>query len=79
MAYDILLYEADIVPGGNDQKQHIELTKILAHRFNKKYKSRIFKIPEFYPPKIGGRIMDLLDPTVKMSKSSENKKEQYFF
>lgn len=78
MAADILLYDADIVPVGNDQKQHIELTRILAERFNKKYKSKIFKIPEFYPPKIGGRIMDLLDPTVKMSKSSENKKGTIF-
>ncbi|MGL5246233.1 MAG: tryptophan--tRNA ligase [Mycoplasmoidaceae bacterium] len=78
MAADILLYDADIVPVGNDQKQHIELTKILADRFNKKYKSQIFKIPEFFPPKVGGKIMDLLDPTVKMSKSSKNKNGTIF-
>ncbi|MGL5640227.1 MAG: tryptophan--tRNA ligase [Mycoplasmoidaceae bacterium] len=78
MAADILLYDADIVPVGNDQKQHIELTKILADRFNKKYKSEIFKIPEFYPPKVGGKIMDLLNPEVKMSKSSDNKKGTIF-
>ncbi|MGL5591487.1 MAG: tryptophan--tRNA ligase [Mycoplasmoidaceae bacterium] len=78
MAADILLYDADIVPVGNDQKQHIELTKILADRFNKKYKSQIFKIPEFYPPKVGGKIMDLLNPTIKMSKSNEDKKGTIF-
>ncbi|MGL4616746.1 MAG: tryptophan--tRNA ligase [Mycoplasmoidaceae bacterium] len=78
MAADILLYDADIVPVGDDQKQHIELTKILADRFNKKYGSKVFKIPEFYPPKVGGKIMDLLQPTFKMSKSNENKKGTIF-
>ncbi len=78
MAADILLYDADIVPVGEDQKQHIELTKVLASRFNKKYNTKIFKIPEFFPPKIGGKIMDLQDPTIKMSKSNTNKKGTIF-
>ena len=73
MAGDILLYSADLVPVGEDQKQHLELTRDLADRFNKKYND-IFKIPEISLPKEGARIMSLQDPTKKMSKSDPNKK-----
>lgn len=73
MAGDILLYNADLVPVGEDQKQHIELTRDLAERFNKKYND-IFTIPEISLPKEGARIMSLQDPTKKMSKSDPNKK-----
>ena len=73
MAADILLYSADLVPVGEDQKQHIELTRDLAERFNKKY-SEIFTIPDAHIPKVGARIMSLQDPAKKMSKSDQNKK-----
>ncbi|WP_099354205.1 tryptophan--tRNA ligase [Fredinandcohnia onubensis] len=73
MAGDILLYNADLVPVGEDQKQHIELTRDLAERFNKKYRE-IFTIPEARIPKEGARIMSLQDPTKKMSKSDPNPK-----
>ncbi len=69
MAGDILLYQADLVPTGEDQKQHVELTRDIAGRFNKIY-GDTFKVPEPYIPKIGARIMGLQDPTSKMSKSS---------
>ncbi|MCL2126296.1 MAG: tryptophan--tRNA ligase [Oscillospiraceae bacterium] len=68
MAADILLYQADLVPVGDDQKQHIELTRDVAVRFNGVY-GDVFKLPEPYIPKIGARIMDLQSPTEKMSKS----------
>ncbi|THE11999.1 tryptophan--tRNA ligase [Bacillus timonensis] len=73
MAGDILLYNADLVPVGEDQKQHIELTRDLAERFNKKYRE-IFTIPDARIPKEGARIMSLQDPTKKMSKSDPNPK-----
>lgn len=73
MAADILLYQADLVPVGEDQKQHLELTRDLAERFNKKYND-IFTIPEVRIPKVGARIMSLQDPTKKMSKSDPNTK-----
>jgi tryptophanyl-tRNA synthetase len=69
MAADILLYNADLVPVGNDQKQHIELTRDLAHRFNTRF-GELFKMPEPYIPEIGARIMALDDASKKMSKSS---------
>ena len=68
MAADILLYQPDLVPVGNDQKQHIEIARDIANRFNGVY-SETFKIPEPYMPKAGARIMSLSDPTSKMSKS----------
>lgn len=68
MAADILLYQPDLVPVGSDQKQHIELARDIAVRFNNTY-SDTFKIPEPYMPKVGTRIMSLSDPTSKMSKS----------
>lgn len=71
MASDILLYQTDYVPVGNDQKQHVELCRDLAERFNQAF-SPTFKIPEPYFGDSGARIMSLQDPTVKMSKSDEN-------
>ena len=68
MAADILLYQADYVPVGEDQKQHCELTRDIAMRFNNIY-GEIFKVPEPYIPKVGARIMSLGNPTSKMSKS----------
>ncbi|APH05923.1 tryptophan--tRNA ligase [Bacillus weihaiensis] len=73
MAADILLYSTDLVPVGEDQKQHLELTRDLAERFNKKYND-IFTIPEVRIPKVGARVMSLVDPTKKMSKSDPNPK-----
>ncbi|MDR0927952.1 MAG: tryptophan--tRNA ligase [Ignavibacteria bacterium] len=77
MAADILLYQADLVPIGDDQKQHLELTRNVAQRFNYHY-SDTFKIPEPFIPKIGARIMSLQEPTKKMSKSDENEKNIIF-
>ncbi|MRG87072.1 tryptophan--tRNA ligase [Salinibacillus xinjiangensis] len=77
MASDILLYNTDEVPVGDDQKQHIELTRDLAERFNRKYND-IFTIPEARIPKVGARIMSLQTPTKKMSKSDENQKATIF-
>ena len=68
MAADILLYESDFVPVGEDQKQHVELTRDVARRFNLMY-GEIFKIPESIVSEVGARIMSLEDPTKKMSKS----------
>ena len=73
MAADILLYQADIVPVGNDQKQHVEITRDIAERFNGVY-GNVFKVPEPYFPKSGARVMSLADPTRKMSKSDPNPK-----
>lgn len=73
MASDILIYDADVVPTGIDQKQHVELARNLAERFNKKY-GDTFKIPEPMIPTLGAKIKDLQEPTKKMSKSSENQK-----
>ena len=73
MAADILLYDADIVPVGVDQKQHLELTRNLAERFNTKY-GETFVVPEPIIAKTGAKIMSLVDPTKKMSKSDENPK-----
>ena len=73
MAADILLYNADLVPVGEDQRQHLELCRDLAQRFNNHY-SETFVIPEPFVPKTGSRIMSLADPTRKMSKSDENEK-----
>lgn len=71
MAADILLFKTDLVPVGEDQKQHIELARDVAVRFNNLY-GEVFKIPEAYIPKVGARIMSLQEPTKKMSKSDEN-------
>ena len=71
MAADVLLYNADLVPVGADQKQHLELTRDLAIRFNNRY-SETFKIPEPYIAKVGAKVMSLQEPIKKMSKSDEN-------
>lgn len=71
MAADILIYNADLVPVGEDQKQHIELTRDLAQKFNNTY-SPTFKLPEPYIPQTGARIMSLQNPDSKMSKSDPN-------
>ncbi|HEY3581238.1 MAG TPA: tryptophan--tRNA ligase [Pyrinomonadaceae bacterium] len=71
MAADILLYQTDLVPVGDDQKQHLELTRDLAIRFNRDY-GETFRVPDPYIPKAGARIMSLSDPTKKMSKSDDD-------
>ena len=68
MAADILLYQADLVPVGEDQRQHVELTRDIAQRFNSVY-SDTFVLPQAFIPKVGARLMSLDDPTTKMSKS----------
>ena len=68
MAADILLYQPDLVPVGEDQKQPVELTHTIARRFNGIY-GDVFKIPEPFIPKVGARVMSLTNPTAKMSKS----------
>lgn len=73
MASDILLYDADYVPVGIDQKQHVELARNIAERFNKTY-GETFKVPEPLIPKVGAKIMDLQNPTKKMSKSDDTYK-----
>ena len=72
MAADILLYDADIVPVGNDQKQHIELTRDLAIRINNRFDKKVFVVPEGRFMREGTRVMALDEPTKKMSKSAEN-------
>ena len=71
MAADILAYNADLVPVGVDQKQHLELARNIAQRFNQRY-GDFFKLPELYITEVGAKIMSLQDPTKKMSKSDEN-------
>ena len=71
MAADILLYQTDLVPVGDDQRQHLELTRDLAIRFNRDY-GETFRVPEAYIPKAGARIMSLSDPSRKMSKSDND-------
>jgi tryptophanyl-tRNA synthetase len=71
MAADILLYQSKLVPVGEDQKQHLELTRDVAIRFNNLY-GPVFTVPEPYIPKVGARVMSLQDPTAKMSKSDAN-------
>ncbi len=73
MAADILLYDADYVPVGEDQKQHLELTRDIAVRFNNRY-GEFFQVPEPLIPKVGARIMDLQNPLKKMSKSDASDK-----
>lgn len=76
-AADILLYQTNLVPVGADQKQHLELSRNLAERFNHYY-SDTFTVPEVFIPKVGARVMSLQDPTKKMSKSDENPKATIF-
>ncbi|MDR5658704.1 tryptophan--tRNA ligase [Serpentinicella sp. ANB-PHB4] len=70
-AADILLYKTNLVPVGEDQKQHLELSRDIAIRFNNTY-GKVFEVPEIHMTKVGGRIMSLQDPTKKMSKSDED-------
>lgn len=74
MAADILLYQADLVPVGEDQRQHLELTRDIVGFFSHRYGEQILKLPEAYVPKVGARIMSLQEPYKKMSKSDENSK-----
>lgn len=71
MAADILIYQANLVPVGEDQRQHLELTRDIAIRFNNAF-GETFTVPDAYIPKVGGRIMSLQEPTKKMSKSDSN-------
>lgn len=71
MAADILLYNTDLVPVGEDQRQHLELSRDIAQRFNNRF-SPTFTVPEPYISKVGAKVMSLQDPTSKMSKSDEN-------
>ena len=71
MAADILAYNDDLVPVGVDQKQHLELTRNIAQRFNQRY-GEFFTLPEPYIPPVGAKVMSLQEPTKKMSKSDEN-------
>lgn len=71
MAADILLYQTDLVPVGKDQKQHLELSRDLAERFNRNF-GETFKVPDPYIPPVGANILSLQEPTKKMSKSDEN-------
>ena len=71
MAADILLYQADLVPVGDDQRQHVELTRDIAERFNGVY-GDVFRIPQTFNPKVGARIMSLTSPENKMSKSDKD-------
>ena len=82
MAADILLYQANQVPVGDDQKQHLEITRDIANRFNALYGKKgaegnviepVFAVPEVFIPKAGARVMSLLEPTKKMSKSDDNR------
>ena len=77
MAADILIYDTDVVPTGADQKQHIELARDIAERFNSRF-GKTFVVPEAIIPKVGAKIKDLQDPTKKMSKSAQNTKGVIF-
>jgi tryptophanyl-tRNA synthetase len=74
MAADILLYQADLVPVGEDQRQHLELTRDIVGFFEHRYGTGVFKLPDAYVGKMGARIMSLQEPEKKMSKSDENEK-----
>lgn len=75
---DILLYQADLVPIGEDQRQHLELTRDIATRFNNIY-GEVFKVPEVYIPKVGAKIMGLQNPTKKMSKSESDNQNNVIY
>lgn len=77
MAADVLLYQTDVVPVGEDQKQHLELTRDLAIRFNRDY-GETFRVPDPFIPKVGAKILALDDPAKKMSKSDENPQGSIF-
>jgi tryptophanyl-tRNA synthetase len=77
MAADILLYQTDLVPIGQDQKQHLELTRDIAERFNRDF-GETFRMPDAFIPKMGAKILALDDPSKKMSKSDENANSSIF-
>ena len=77
MVGDILLYNADLIPVGIDQKQHVELTRNIVQRLNNKYKTS-FNEPNAYIPNVGAKIMSLVEPTKKMSKSDKNDKASIY-
>ena len=77
MAADILLHRADLVPVGDDQRQHLEMTRDLAERFNNRF-GDVFPVPDALIPETSARVMSLVDPTKKMSKSEENQKSRIF-
>jgi len=76
-AADILLYDTHLVPVGEDQKQHVELSRDIAQRFNYRY-GEVFTLPEAYIPPVGGRVMGLSNPAKKMSKSEEKREDAIF-
>jgi len=78
MAADILLYDAEVVPVGEDQLQHLELTRVIAQRFNHRY-GETFTLPRAVVAKVAARVMDLAEPTVKMSKSRDSAGNVYLF
>ena len=78
MAADILLYQSDLVPVGADQRQHLEITRDIAERFNNIY-GDVFTVPEGYIPKVGARIMGLQNPEKKMSKSESDNENNAIF
>jgi tryptophanyl-tRNA synthetase len=78
MAADILLYDTALVPVGEDQKQHLELARDVAMRFNNAHGGKVFTVPEPMIPKVGARIMGLQDPTAKMSKSDDNENNNVY-
>ena len=78
MAADILLYQADVVPVGDDQKQHVELTRDIAQRFNSLYPTgETFTMPATHLPTVGARVMGLDDPEKKMSKSDARRRSRH--
>ncbi len=77
-AADILLYQTNLVPVGEDQRQHLELTRNIALRFNNRFQEQVFTIPEIFIPEKGARVKDLQKPLKKMSKSSENQNGTIF-
>ena len=78
MAADILLYQTNIVPVGDDQKQHVELTRDVAERMNRAYGQELFQVPQAWNPRYGSRVMSLQEPTKKMSKSDPDPKATIF-
>ena len=78
MAADILLYQAKLVPVGEDQRQHLELSRNLAQRVNKILGSQLLTVPEPYIAKLGAKVMDLRNPLIKMSKTTENRQGTIF-
>lgn len=77
MAADLFMYDTELCPVGEDQRQHVELAHDIARRINNRYKENILSMPKAITPKVGKRIMNLSDPTQKMSKSVKDPKVKY--